>query len=531
MSDPGASPTGAGETLSTEDAGAPGRPRPRLARRDGGSLSSRTLWLMVAKTVGFACAFALPLLLVRRLSQHEFGLYKQIFLIVGTAALMLPLGFGTSSAFYFLPRERERQGAVVLNVLIFNVGVGLLGLVALLAWPGLLALIFGDVELIPFAPMIGVLILLLIVSAAPEFLAIANQETTIATGFILLSQLSRVGLLLGAALLVGTVRSLVWASIAHASMLTVTLLLYQHSRWRGFWRRVDWSMMREQLAYALPLGGAVLLAGVQLDLHNYVVSHRFGPAAYAVYAVGCFEFPLIMILSESATTVLIPHVGALQKAGQRREILAVTARATRKLALVFFPMYALLLVTGADLITFLFTPQYRASWPVFAINLALLPLSAVPYDPIVRAYANQRFFMLCLRVITFSLSAVALWFATARFGLVGAISVVVATAVVERLVIFVRLGRLLRVTRNDVVLLADTGKVALAAAAAGIITALVHPLLAETRPIVVLVVCGVVFTALYAAAIAALRILTPDERAMIGRPLATLYRRAAPGPV
>ena len=517
MSDPEVSGNGA-------EARASGRFRPRLPGRDGGSLSSRTLWLMVAKTVGFACAFALPLLLVRRLSQHEFGLYKQVFLIVGTAALMLPLGFGTSSAFYFLPRERERQGAVVFNVLIFNVGVGLLALVVLVAWPGLIALIFGDVELIPFAPMIGVLTLLLIVSAAPEFIAIAIQETTIATGFILLSQLSRVTLLLAAALLVGTVRSLVWASIAHASLLTVTILLYQHSRWRGFWRRIDWSMMREQLAYALPLGGAGLFAGLQLDLHNYVVSHQFGPAAYAVYAVGCFEFPLIMILSESATTVMIPHVGALQKAGDRAEIVAVTARATRKLALVFFPMYALLLVTGADLITFLFTPQYRASWPVFAINLALLPLSAVPYDPIVRAYANQRYFMLRLRMVLFPLSAVVLWVCTSRFGLVGAISVVVGTAAVERAIIFVRLGRLLGVSRRDVPLFADTAKIALAATAAGIVTALVHPFLAEARPIVVLVACGGVFTAVYAAAIAAMRILTPEERAMFGRPLAILYR-------
>ena len=51
----------------------------------GLSLTVRALWLLVAKILAFALSIALPLLLVRRLSQQEFGLYKQAFLVVGTA--------------------------------------------------------------------------------------------------------------------------------------------------------------------------------------------------------------------------------------------------------------------------------------------------------------------------------------------------------------------------------------------------------------------------------------------------------------
>lgn len=493
----------------------------------GGSLSTRTLWLMIAKTFAFACSFALPLLLVRRLNQAEFGLYKQVFLVVGTAVVVLPLGFGTASAFYFLPRERERQRAVVFNVLLFNLAIGLLSLGVLTAWPGLLAHVFGDTALVPMAPMIGGLILLLIVAASPEFLAVANGETTLATVFILVSQLSRTALLVGAALAVGTVRALVWAAIAHALVQCTVLAVYLHARWRGFWRSVDWAMLRAQLAYALPLGSAGLLWSLQTDLHQYIVSHRFGPAAYAVYAVGCFQFPLVLILSDSAASVMIPHISALQKAGDHREILSLTARAMRKLALAFFPAYALFLVTGPDLITFLFTAQYRSSWPIFAINLTLLPVSAVLFDPIVRAYASQRYFLLRLRLVLYPLSAVALWLATGRFGLIGAISVVVGVSLLERAIIFVRLGRLLGVTRADVPLLAGTAKIALAAAAAGAATALVRLAVAGDRPFTILAVCGVVFAVVYAGAIVALGVLTREERAIIARPLATLQRRAA----
>ncbi|HEY6332877.1 MAG TPA: hypothetical protein VI756_26365, partial [Blastocatellia bacterium] len=79
-------------------------------------MSARALWFMGAKTLAFVLTFALPLILVRRISQHEFGLYKQVFLIVGTAVSVLPLGFGMS-AFYYLPREGVNKAHIVLNVI------------------------------------------------------------------------------------------------------------------------------------------------------------------------------------------------------------------------------------------------------------------------------------------------------------------------------------------------------------------------------------------------------------------------------
>src|SRR2546429_8408417 len=81
------------------------------------SLTARAFWLIFAKTLAFGFGFVLPLLLVRRLSQTEFGLYKQAFLVVGTASGILPLSF-SMSAFYFLPRERERRGAGVFHILL-----------------------------------------------------------------------------------------------------------------------------------------------------------------------------------------------------------------------------------------------------------------------------------------------------------------------------------------------------------------------------------------------------------------------------
>jgi len=115
------------------------------------SLSSRTLWYLGAKTAAFALNFGLPLILVRRLSQHEFGIYKQVFLIIATSMSVLPLGVGMS-AFYFLPRDGSDKGHIVLNAVLLHIVVGAAVLALLVLNPGLLEAIFNNTEAVQYGP-------------------------------------------------------------------------------------------------------------------------------------------------------------------------------------------------------------------------------------------------------------------------------------------------------------------------------------------------------------------------------------------
>ncbi len=415
----------------------------------GGSLTARAFWLMAAKTLAFAFSFALPLLLVRRLSQKEFGLYKQAFLVVGTAASILPMSF-VMSAFYFLPRERERRGAVVLNIMLFNTLVGGAALAVLVLRPGLLGAIFNSPALVPYAPHVGVLILFWIVSYLLEIGSIANQDARLSAFFIVAAQLTKTALLVGAALLFTTVGALLWAALIQGALQTLATVLYLRSRFGRFWRDFDLGVMRRQLAYALPLGLGAILYVVMADMHNYVVSYRFGEEAFAIYAAGCFSLPLVGIIMESVGTVMIGRVSQLQSEGDRRGIIMVTAAAMRKLSAVYFPLYALLLVVSREFVLFLFTERYAASWPIFAINLSALPFLVFIADPIIRAHAEHRFFLFKVRAATIVVLFGALWLATSRFGLVGAITVMVAATAADRVVEALKAWSIVGVARQEV---------------------------------------------------------------------------------
>lgn len=428
--------------------------------------------------------------------REEFGLYKQAFLLVTTAMMVLPLGV-PMSAFYFLPREKARQRETVLNIVLFHVVVGALACGALIFYPSILTAIFHSDQLAPYSGLVGVTILFWITGAFLDMAPVANDEIPLASTFIVGIQASRAMIFVGAVLLFGTLRSLLAAAILHGVIQTIVLGCYLESRFAGFWRAFDWKMLKHQLSYAIPLGAAGVLMIVQTDLHSFFVSNHFGAGLFAVYSLGTLQLPLMGLIQEATNSVLITRVSILQQRQAHREIVLLLARAARKLATVYFPVYALLLVVGREFIRILFTARFADSWPIFAVNLTLLPLGIVLLDPLYRAYQRERFFLLRLRLILAAVLILTLWFFTARLGLRGVIALVVAIAVFERAVMTVHFCRLLNVTASDAVLLRDVGKLAVAALAAGVVASILRQLLLPEGPLAVLAGCGAAFAIVY----------------------------------
>jgi hypothetical protein len=145
----------------------------------------------------------------------------------------------------------------------------------------------------------------------------------------------------------------------------------------------------------------------------------------------------------------------------------------------------------------LFTARFADSWPIFAVNLTLLPLGIVLLDPLYRAYERERYFLLRFRLVLAAVLIVVLWLFTARLGLLGVIAMVVAIAAFERSVMAVHFARRLGVNARDAVLLRDIGKLAVAALAAGVITLLIRFVLAPKGAFIVLAGCGAAFAIVY----------------------------------
>jgi len=490
------------------------------------TLARRVVLLASAKAIAFGLGFVLPLILVRSLSQTEFGLYKQVFLLVNTAVTILPLGFAMS-AFYFLPRCEDDQGPVVFNIVLFHLAVGGLAGLALLVYPELPQMILGSRELVDHAYGLALLVFLAVGTSVLDILAVANGEVALAARLIVTTYLVKSVLLLGAAWFAPSLEALIAAATVHYLLQAALVFWYLRSRFPRFWAALDWSMMRAQLGYALPLGAAAMLSMAQLDLHSYFVAHAFDAATFAVYAVGCFQLPFVYIVNESVGAVMIPTVSRLQLENQEREIVGLVARMMRKLAALYFPLYVGLLVTGREFVTTLFTDSYRASWPIFAVNLTLIPLCILTAacDPVLRAYPAYSSLLVRLRVALVAVLVAGLWVVTARHWLLGAIVVMVGVSVIDRFTVSTLLARVLHVSWRDLALFRDVAKLAAAAALAGVVAAVVRLLVAPAGPIAVLAVGSAAVAIVYVSAVLALGVPTTGEReAVRRRGLAALLR-------
>ena len=438
------------------------------------SLRTQSAWLLFAKVVGFVFSLLLPLLIVRFLTQAEVGIYRQVFLVIINANIILQLGFGTS-VYYFLSRSTaERRGAVVFNTLLFNFAVGAIACLVLFVYPQLLGNIFQSEQMTRLAPEIGIVIWLWIFSTFLETVAIANREPKMATAFIILAQFTKTALMLLAVMIFATVESFVYAAMVQALIQSVILLIYLSSRFPKFWLEFDPKFFREQLFYALPFGLAGLLWTLQTDIHNYFVGYRFSDAEFAIYAVGCFELPLIGMLADSVASVMIPRMSELESSGDKSEMKRLSVRVMEKLAFVYLPSYVFLMITAATFITTLFTKDYLASVPIFVLNLTLLPFYIWVTDPIVRAYKELGRFLLMARVFILAGLMAALYFGIGHFDLSGMIAIVIVTVVVDKFVSTALVLKKLEVKRQDFILLKDVGKTALSSLIAGVATFLFY---------------------------------------------------------
>lgn len=432
------------------------------------SLIGQSAWLMFAKITGFVLSSLLPFLTVRYLTQDKVGLYRQSFQVIANAVTILPLGF-SMSAFYFLNRQPEKRAAAIINILLFNFAAGGLACLTLFFFPQILGVIFKSADMTRLAPAIGVVIWLWIISMFLEIVALANQETKLATAFIILAQLTKTVLMTGAIILFTTVEAFLYAAMMQAVLQIVILLIYLNSRFPRFWKSFSFAFFREQLVYVLPFGLASLLYTSQTDIHNYFVGHKFSEADFAIYAIGCFELPLIGMLYESFGAVLIPRMSELEIAGNKREMFLTTISVMNRLAQVYFPLFVFLTIVANVFITTLFTSDYAASVPIFRINLLLLPFYCLMLDPIARAFPAIGRYLLKIRIVLFFVLLAALYFGLQYFDLRGMIAIVVVALIVEKIISGVKIFSILEIKKQDFRLLKNIGRTALAAALSGVV--------------------------------------------------------------
>lgn len=408
------------------------------------STTRGAITLTAGRAVGFALAFAIPIVLARHLTQDEFGTYKYVFLLWGTLGF-LQLGMA-ESLYYFLPQSPDQAGRSVANAVVTLAGAGMVAGVVLAVMPGTLAGWLGNPGVTTYLPLVGGFLALTLVSAPFEIVMVARKRHGIAAltyaGFDALKAL----LLIVPAIIARDIRPLLLGAIIFGAVRVAIMLVYL-GREFGAGLRPSRFMWRAQWAYAIPFTAAVILEVLQLNLHQYYVAARADAATFAIYSVGCMQVPLVDLIAMSAANVMMVRMGDSLREGT--SVLRLWHAAVERLALVLVPFVVALVITARELIATLYTPVYLPSVPIFVISALLIALSALPVDGTLRVYAATRF-LIVMNVIRLAITVALIGWAFRRYGLEGAIATTVIAQIVAKGAALVRIGQLLHVKVGQV---------------------------------------------------------------------------------
>ena len=468
-----------------------------------------TLVLMCGRMMSFGATFVIPVVLARMFTQDEFGTYKQLFLIYMTLYAITQCGMA-ESLFYFLPRSPQKGGQYAFNSLIVLL-LSAATCSAILIWKSnAVSELLGNSKLEQHILPLGLYLFFMTASAVVEIVMTSQQEFRRAALTYAGSDLLRAILLIFPVLVFRNVRGVMLGAVVFAICRFSFTLLHLSRKYKRMFRP-DAGLLRQQLAYALPFQLAIVIEILQANFHQYAVSHSFDAATFAIYSIGCLQIPLVELLAAPAGNVMMVQMSRHIESGRDTEAVEMWRETTRKLCLILFPLFGLMLQSAQDVIVLLFTEKYVDSGPIFMIWSATIVLATVQTDSAMRVYAQTRR-LVVLNALRLGALIGLMHAFLSSFGLRGAVLITILSTVLYKALSLARLRRVMNVAIGDLLPwrhFAFVAGASLAALASGAIPYLAAPDLPVPYR---LVLVGVMYTAAYIVLLWRFDIITPYER-------------------
>lgn len=479
------------------------------------SLSDRAGFLIIANFIKYAVAFVMPMVLVRMLSQTDYGTYQQLSLVSTTAIGVMTLGLPTSIYYFYHNIHPTKLPALFVQTSIVLALSGLAVTIAVFFGAETLARLLNNPPLAGLLGLAAFSLVFLIASEHSLHFLIAQNRYGLAVGFETGETVIRVLLLLTPLLLGFGLYGLVVSFVVYAVLrfsFRITYLFRANDLKFAGWSHS--TFLADQFSYSIPLLLVSLTALIGSTFNRGILASSFTPADYAVYVVGDFPFPLAAIFQASVANVLRASLPPLVRDGNLVEVVRVIREAVRKLSIIVLPSFIFLLGFSYEFITVLYTTKYEQSVSVFRIFVWEVPLDMFVLSPIPQLFGKTRANLYAVLVST----SILLLLSYGLLHLIGFYGPAIASVTAQYLLvaIFVWVGlRLTKTTLRELMPMRHILRV--------ILIALFALLLAKSLSFLIpaglanLIVAGIIFSATFLATAAWTDVLNQQDRQLIRR--------------
>jgi O-antigen/teichoic acid export membrane protein len=355
------------------------------------NFKDKSLIYIGSHIAGSAFPLLTSMVMVRYLSQYEYGTFRQIMLLAVLLPTCIALALPQSLA-YFIPRAAAAKEKKQLALQMF-ICLTALGAVAAVCVHGLREEVsgsFSNPDLLSFSIIFSLYMLFIVPNKCAQAALLALGRINLATVLDVATDVCNflfvaVPLVLGYGLHV-----VLWSLLAFYAVKFLFVLIILLCLDGGFPNLLDRGMLRAQILYSLPLWLSFLVGATRAYVDKFLVVFLYRPEDFAVYSRGAFELPLVGLVPFALSGLVAPRFAASYARGAVSEITALWREMARNVAQLFFPLFVFCFIFAEPIITLLFTAQYSGGADIFRIYLCLLPLRIVSYKTILIATGTTK---------------------------------------------------------------------------------------------------------------------------------------------
>jgi O-antigen/teichoic acid export membrane protein len=346
-------------------------------------LGNRTAILTLSRFASFGLQLISPIFLVRLLSVEDFGRYRE-FLLYGAILQAFSQFSINDSLLYCVPANPESPWRLARQTALLTLCSSTLVVLVLIALDTASG---GQVVHGYLVPLVAYTLLSVNLdfweyfwlsrgNAVPVFMYSAGRLALRVLTVVTVAAVTHDFHLIIWALVVLEALRLIGAAIA--------MLVSDRSRQEPPLRE-PW---RDQLRFCIPSGTASLLAMLNRNLSNVIVTRMLGASALAQYAIGRFGEPVVTTIRNSISAVVLPEM--VRKGGAGGAGLALWQKSTVINVIMLFPVVVLVARYAQPLVTWVFGDKYESAALVMQLYMIVVVRECFDFAPALRAVNRTR---------------------------------------------------------------------------------------------------------------------------------------------
>jgi O-antigen/teichoic acid export membrane protein len=218
------------------------------------------------------------------------------------------------------------------------------------------------------------------------------------------------------------------------------------------------------VSYALPFGSALILTTVNKSLGALFVTKFLGPVALAHYAIGTYLQPVISVIRNSLSDVVLPEMVSSDRNSPAGKL--ELWKRTTVVTLILLVAAGVVLARFADtIVTTLFSAEYRPAVVLFQVYVLVFLREAIDFGIPLRA-VDRTAAILHSNIIALVVNVLLMFALTPLWGALGAVVALVISRFIEGAYLATRAAHAYELTVRQLVPWGDLGRVLLAALAA-----------------------------------------------------------------